>query len=237
MIEVRNVRRGSQRAVVTCDVCRVACEEYPVKTGEDRVSRGDKGSATIVSGQVSSRLTKSGWRVTGNRHICPGCQPARATKEQDAAEKGQEVVNDLVPAEITRETRRKIRSLLDEVYDVDAGRYRGAETDLTVAETVGGGCLVEWVCAERKEGYGDGAGNEAQSDSLANLGHLIARVDEELEAIATERAQMLGMVKDAETLVRDSYGKAMSNLNALRDQIDRARKDVSGLAKRFPKAI
>lgn len=241
MIEVIGNRRGNQKALVTCDICKVESVEIPAQTdGEKVTNRGNhstKNPAPIVDGHVMRRLTAKGWTMRGKRHVCPGCQ-GHGQAEEPKGEVEQDMAEvKLVPAEITRETRRAIRGLLDEVYDVEAQRYRGAETDKTVAETVGGGCLVEWVAAERKDGYGDSGENEAQTGLDANLTHLRAQVNEELEAVGAERAQMLHAVQQLDKLVRDSYGKSLANLNALRDAIDRARKEVGALAKRFPKGL
>ena len=77
----------------------------------------------------------------------------------------------------TREQRRAIISILDEVYDTAAGRYKGAETDVTVAETVGGGCMFGWVAEIRIETYGDSGDNEESGQQAAAIAALTEQVN------------------------------------------------------------
>lgn len=76
----------------------------------------------------------------------------------------------------TREQRRAIISILDEVYDTAAGRYKGAETDVTVAETVGG-CMFGWVAEIRIETYGDSGDNEESGQQAAAIAALTEQVN------------------------------------------------------------
>lgn len=68
----------------------------------------------------------------------------------------------------SREQKREIMKILDEVYDPKAGRYRGEETDHTVAHALG----IErwgWITEIRKEFYGDSGENEAKDNLVAEV--------------------------------------------------------------------
>lgn len=166
------VRPGKSDAKVRCDECGVEID-IPIRIVKQGVGKQQEYHSTTIKeeGPLNRKLAERGWRVLKKKHICPACANEGKADGDEGEEMAVKVVKEaevvpgpgtaLVPAQITRETRRAIRGLLDEVYDIEAGRYRGAETDKTVAETVGGGCLTEWVEAERRDGYGDGGGNEA----------------------------------------------------------------------------
>lgn len=66
----------------------------------------------------------------------------------------------------TREQKRQIMSLLDIGYDTEAGRYKGADTDATVAAAIGGGVMPGWVTELREEFFGPDGGN-GEMDALA----------------------------------------------------------------------
>jgi len=141
-------------------------------------------------GMVNKRLQDMGWVVEKNRIRCPSCEAKRkAKKAQDQAVKQEEntVANVTELRKPTREQRRAIIAILDEVYDATAGRYRGAETDVTVAETIGGGCMFGWVVEIRVENYGDSGDNEESGKLAADLSALLDRVTAiQTEATATK---------------------------------------------------
>lgn len=94
------------------------------------------------------------------------------------------------PREPTREQLRQIISLLDIAYDTQAGRYKGADTDLSIAETVGAGCLPGWVAAERERLYGPDGAN-ADMDRLAgDLSAAIMDADRACDGLAKLRADL-----------------------------------------------
>ncbi|MCE6959358.1 hypothetical protein LAZ40_09870 [Cereibacter sphaeroides] len=93
------------------------------------------------------------------------------------------------PREPTIKQNRAIRDLLDAVYDIEAGRYLGAESDVTVAETLKDeGILSGWVTRLREQQYGMGSGNEEEE----NLG---SQIDELGKSLATRMAALEETVK------------------------------------------
>ena len=111
----------------------------------------------------------------------------------------------------TREQRRAIAAILDDCYDVAAGRYKGAETDVTVAETVGGGCMFGWVAEIRMQAYGDSGDNEESGKVSAELEALRQRGDE-LQAMlaACQTALTAHKLDVSRALERQAaYGKTL----------------------------
>lgn len=79
--------------------------------------------------------------------------------------------------EPTPQQKRQIISLLEVSYDDEAKRYKGSDTDKTVAEAIGGGCMLGWVAELREELFGPDGGNAAVEDALAKLAEMQARAD------------------------------------------------------------
>lgn len=79
--------------------------------------------------------------------------------------------------EPTREQKRQIMSLLEVSYDTEASRYKGSDTDKTVAEAIGGGCMPGWVAELREEFFGPDGGNAAVEDALTKLAEMQVRAD------------------------------------------------------------
>lgn len=69
----------------------------------------------------------------------------------------------------TREQKRQIIEMLTAAYDVKTERYTGAETDITIADAIGGGCMFGWVAAIREDMFGPDGGNEEHESLMADL--------------------------------------------------------------------
>lgn len=118
------------------------------------------------------------------------------------------------PREPTIAQNRLIRQLLDEVYDIDACRYKGEESDLTVSDTLKeNGVLPGWVTRVRESFYGSGSGNEEEE----NLGLEIETLLEDI----TKR----------QTAVEDVVKKVVLDLK----EIEKDRQKVKDLQTRFEK--
>jgi outer membrane murein-binding lipoprotein Lpp len=96
----------------------------------------------------------------------------------------------------TREQKRHITEMLTACYDTKAGRYTGTETDKTIAEAIGGGCMFGWVAAIREDMFGLDGGNEGHAEIATALLELSAKADtleivvqavmDDLKAVRTE---------------------------------------------------
>ncbi|WP_147405737.1 hypothetical protein [Cereibacter sphaeroides] len=72
----------------------------------------------------------------------------------------------------TREQKREIVAMLDMAYDTAAGRYRGADTDKTIAETIGPNIMPGWVAEIREDLYGPAGENDEMQAIREELGKL-----------------------------------------------------------------
>lgn len=133
-------------------------------------------------GQANRKITGQGWEMVKGKHGCPACKAKRKNHRQALAglheeEKrlrldAEETPNMTKPAAVTplreptREQKRQIMSLLEVSYDTDAGRYKGTDTDATVAGAIGGGVMPGWVAELREEFFGPDGGN-GEMEALA----------------------------------------------------------------------
>jgi hypothetical protein len=139
-------------------------------------------------GQAHRKMQGKGWAVIQGALRCPSCEARRKAKNI----KPKEVLSMATAEptrEPTREQKRDILLMLSEVYDDKAKRYKGTETDATVADAVGGGVLWGWVAKLREEFFGpDGSEEiEAVKRDLRVLGGLI---EEQSKRMLADRAAM-----------------------------------------------
>lgn len=171
--------KGVHRAQVICDECgredTVACD-YTGKPGRKTEPN---------EGQIIRKMTGQGWALVRGKLNCPGCE---AKRKVDAAAKKQEAemaeqksnVRALSGIRLPdRDQKRLIILALEDAYDAKAQRYRGGETDRTVAEGLGATIMPGWVSALREEFFGP-AGNEE-----------VEAIRAEIETIRRETAQKL----------------------------------------------
>lgn len=122
-----------------------------------------------------------------------------------------------IPNAPDRAQKREIMKLLEDVYDVDAGRYTGNENDDTIAATLGEGIRVAWVSELREEFFGPAGSNDDIATAIADLKDFISSADGQLEAAKT----------------------AIKHVEALRDKadqhLDRLRKIDAALSPRVKK--
>lgn len=87
------------------------------------------------------------------------------------------------PRTPTLAQRHEITGMLMLSYDHKAGRYTGAETDKTIAEAIGGGCMPGWVAEIREANFGPAGGNEEIEAIRAEIAALSARLDRVCAAV------------------------------------------------------
>lgn len=118
-----------------------------------------------------------------------------------------------VPRQPTKEQKREIIDMLGVAYDTDAQRYKGNDTDKTVAEAIGQHILWGWVAQLRDEFFGP-AGNEAATQTLAE----IKAWQDKANAVAKK------MHGDIEALQKN-----LREFNSLRDEVTKLEKKVGDL--------
>lgn len=161
MIEAMERTNRVPKARIVCDGCGlgevVTCD----------YERNPDNSWSPNEGQALRKLPP-GWTHVKGRIHCPKCEKARKTQHPKREDAMPENVTDI--RQPTREQRREIVSMLEEVYDTDRERYSGGETDKSVAEAIGSGCMPGWVAEIRESMFGPDGGN----DDMATLAKEIA---------------------------------------------------------------
>lgn len=158
------ISRGANKADCQCDNCSnstiIGCD-YERKRGGRWVPR---------QGQAINKLRQSGWGYVRGRLYCPECEAERRAREPEPTENEDAMTENVT--DMRRPTpaqKRQIIALLEEVYDDKKLRYIGGETDKTVADTVGGGCMFGWVAEIRAELFGPDGSNEDMDKLAADL--------------------------------------------------------------------
>jgi hypothetical protein len=161
--------RGGPQAAASCDDCGVSIE---VRCDLIRDGGSRNSTPKVNEGQAIRKLTDKGWSYIRHRLRCPECEAKRsAPKEPTVPDNVAEL------RQPTREQKRQIIELLQSAYDISAERYHGAETDLSVAEAIGGGCMPGWVAAIREDMFGPVGANETMDDLAAELAAWRADMD------------------------------------------------------------
>lgn len=218
MFEAIIDRQGFPAAKCSCDDCGTVVE---VKAQHLRV-RGKPPE--VAEGQTLKKLTSQGWTLVKNRLRCPDCEGKRRAanaKPAKTEEHQQEIrmakADTVTPLrQPTREQKRQIIELLNEVYDTKAERYRGGETDLTVADTIGGGVMFGWVAQIREELFGPDGGNEEVEVLLAEVKEWKDKADQHMKT-------MEAALKQAEE-AKTGFAECRTKLVSLQGRMEALRK-------------
>lgn len=169
-------------------------------------------------GQARKKLGGKGWTFVKGVDRCPSCEAKRKAfkpKEQTTEQqKEPEVTNVTELRKPSREQRRAIIALLDEVYDAQAGRYKGTETDVTVAEAIGGGVMFGWVAEIRVENFGDSGDNEESGKLAADLAALMDQAAA-AQKLATEAQKLATEAQNAASALKLEVSRALDRVNAM----------------------
>jgi hypothetical protein len=181
--------KGPSSAKVICDLC---LHHETVTCGYQR--RGAAKSEPN-EGQCIQRVTSNGWSFVKKILRCPKCEAAR--KKGAAKPKWLKDAETQVKKEAkvttTKESKPALRQptpdqeldiieALLTCYDRKAKRYSGADTDKTVAESIGGGVLPGWVAAIREAKFGPSGGNEEIEKIRAEIADIVSKAAATREA-------------------------------------------------------
>lgn len=155
-------RIGFPAKDLICDECGF--------TAEFVAERGKPGD-----GQARTKAQKKGWSYIKSTDRCPTCEHSR--KGLTDMKQERRITSDTPPRQPTRDEKRAIMDMLKEIYDVDAGRYKGGETDKTIAETLEGGIMPGWVAQLREEFFGPDGGNDEMERLVNELRESQAKLD------------------------------------------------------------
>ena len=159
---------------------------------------------------IYKKLQRDGWSNISKKLRCPSCEKERKSKQTTETKMNKTLS---VPRQPTKEQKREIIDMLGVAYDTVAQRYKGNDTDKTVAEAIGQHILWGWVAQLRDEFFGP-AGNEAATQTLAE----IKEWQEKANAVAKK------MHSDIENLQKN-----LREFNSLRDEVTKLEKKVGDL--------
>ena len=201
--------KGVNRANAVCDGCG---REETVTCDYERTAACDW---TPNEGQITKKLIGQGWAVVKGKLHCPACEAKRKIENrQEAAMKASNVT--VAPIrEPSREEKRQIMSLLEVSYDAEAGRYKGADTDQTVAAAIGGGVMPGWVAEIREEFFGPDGGNGEMDALLAEMRGWVAIWQIEKETAARHLKDAQAALQNCEAKIAEVSGFA-KRLDAIR---------------------
>lgn len=156
--------RNHELAEATCDECGKA----ETVSASHKTSRAfSRGGAPVIellnAEQAMQKFRRQGWALVKNRLYCPNCESARKLREHKQQEPIMAVKSETVVTPLrqpTLEQRRQIVEMLVLAYDGQAQRYKGHDTDKTLAEAIGGGVMPGWVAEIREQNFGPAGGNE-----------------------------------------------------------------------------
>lgn len=225
--ERQAMRAASPKARAICDEC--GADEI-VTCDYERPAAGQRW--TINMGQVRKKLQAKGWVFLKSRCRCATCEAKRKAKPIETTEKEVAEMAEAV-REPTKEQRRAIMQLLLECYDTERQLYRGAETDMTVADTVGGNCMFGWVAKIREENFGEGGGNETHGALAAEVAAFRAEVTKAFDRLDDEVRRVVALGDECRK-IREA---AAPQEAALRQRADSLLAKINALSKTFgPKA-
>ncbi|REF69937.1 hypothetical protein [Paracoccus versutus] len=172
--------KGANRARAICDYCGreevVTCDYLGRSNGAQKPNVG----------QINRKLTGQGWDVRSGKLHCPSCaahKRAFAQQEKQELTVSQTNAETRDPPEASREQKRLIIMALEEAYDVSAQRYRGGQTDATLASELGNGIRAGWVAEKREELFGPAGGNEEIDAIRGEVEAIDAAMAEGLEVL------------------------------------------------------
>jgi hypothetical protein len=177
--------KGKLRCMA-CELARKAKPPEEEMIKERRLTETEARLLALADGTrtIQEIAVRMGWSSTGSVRNYIEKLAIYGAKAKPAGGKvismEPKVVTDL--RRPTREQKRQIVDLLTSVYDTQAERYRAAESDVTVAEAVGGGCMFGWVAEIREELFGPDGRNE----ELENLRADLAVWQQTADALATK---------------------------------------------------
>ena len=169
--------------------------------------RGAK-TAKVVAGQAIKKLADAGWSFIAKKPRCPKCEAERRAHKPKEADMTTATATDL--REPTREQKREIVGMLETVYDTKAQRYRGVETDKTVAEALGNGILWGWVARLREEFFGP-AGNEAVEKLLVEAREWMRKADKLSATVHDDHNRLIASLRE--------FNEAKTNVASLIDRL------------------
>ena len=173
--------RNEEQALCKCDDC---CAEITVSAahGTNKGGRSDWKKHLVLSkpGQVIEKIQSEGWAMVKNKLRCPKCEAARKSQNSKPEEAPMKA-NITELRKPTPAQKRQIVEMLMVSYDTDNGRYRGHDTDKTVADAIGG-VMLGWVSEIREDMFGPAGGNDEMEKLTADMNLWMQEFNTDFEA-------------------------------------------------------
>lgn len=183
--------RGHATVKVTCDDCGASVEvSCRLSNGAAKGGRSF-GLREVVQSSLVNGMKTEGFAVIGRHHLCLSCNGIRkekpeAPKKEETAMTAETKVT-AAPA-VSRDMETQIIVALSAAYDQKGKRYRGDETDASIAALIGDGCRPGWVAAVREERFGP-EGSEAGDRIIEQIDALKDAFDREMKTLRDEIAK------------------------------------------------
>ena len=199
---------GKEQAKCVCDECK----DHGLKSNEVFVTcmHGDRKAKPEFQNNktIIQKLHKLGWKIFQKGVVCDVCMAKRKEKKVSKTN-----VTKIEPnRQPSREQKRDIVLMLQDVYSVDKQCYTKSETDKTVANILENGIMWGWVKEIREDMFGPD-GNEDDQLSVGEAHLWIDRTDK--------------LAADLETKIK-SFEKQMADMNRTLTGIQSCRKEVKG---------
>lgn len=186
--------RNQERATAHCEE-RGCLETASVPASHTHSGGFARGGSPVLKllneGQAYKKFEKEGWARVNGTLRCPKCEADRKSKAQK-----EPVVIEAVkapPRAPTPEQEVDIIVALSSAYDRKAKRYNGNETDRTIADLVGDGCMPGWVAQIRQDKFGP-AGNEEADAIRADIAKAKEETRRLIETFAAEQQKKLDAI-------------------------------------------
>lgn len=199
---VQKSNGSARRANAVCDDCK---HKQPVVCDYHRRRGGAAWDPD--EGQVHRKLESSGWTYIKKKLRCPDCEGKRKEKAMKTTQAKAETPAARQPS---RRERIEIITMLAEVYDIDAGRYRNNDNDDSVADVLG--VLPGWVAEIREAEFGP----DGSSEDIEELTQKIDAFERDASAIVS-----------AATDLGENARKKLAEVAVMKVELDRIKKALS----------
>jgi len=209
--------RGQELALCTCCDCG-ATEEVRAAHGSNSGGLGRQVMSLASEGQVIRKIEAKGWALVKKKLRCPSCEAKRREasdtqcKTEEPMQKKAMTAPAKTPATVTELRKptaiqkRQIIGILEDVYDDDLKRYRGKETDKSVAETIGINVMPGWVAEIREDMFGPDGSNDEMETLLAEMREWRAAREKEAHNARIHLENAEGILRDIDKAIEQVAG-------------------------------
>lgn len=209
--------RGQELAICTCCDCG-ATEKVRAAHGGSSGGQGRPMMSLAKEGQAIRKIEAAGWALVKKKLRCPACEQKRREAnikhctQEEPMQKTAMTAKAKTPATVTdlrKPTpmqKRQIIGILEDVYDDDLKRYRGKETDKSVAETIGINVMPGWVAEIREDMFGPDGSNDEMETLMAEMREWRAARQKEAHNARIHLENAEGILRDIDKAIEQVAG-------------------------------